>query len=60
MTKTKTKKDNKVIKSKEELFAGILKDNQGYILTIGVPGKGKLKIEFSFEKEEEGKIDLKV
>jgi len=57
---TDSLKKNKVIKSKEVVFAGTLKDNQGYILTIGVPGKGKLKIEFSFEKEEEGKIDLKV
>jgi len=51
MSKNKVKEDDKVIKSEKEMFSGTLEDNHAYILTIGIPGKGKLKIEFRFEKE---------
>ncbi|MEA3298071.1 MAG: hypothetical protein U9Q31_00990 [Chloroflexota bacterium] len=51
MSNNKVKKDNKVIKSEKDILTGTLEDNHAYTLTIGIPGKGKLKIKIAFEKE---------
>ena len=51
MPKNRVKKDNRVIKSDREILSGTLEDNNAYSLTIGIPGRGKIKIKISFEKE---------
>lgn len=48
MTKNKTKKDDKVIKSEKEILSGTLEDNHAYTLTIGIPGRGKINIKITF------------
>lgn len=52
MTKNKAKKDNRIIKSDREILTGTLEDNKAYNLTIEIPGRGKIKMKISFEKEE--------
>ncbi len=52
MVKNKAKKNNRIIKSDREILTGTLEDNKAYNLTIEIPGRGKIKIKISFEKEE--------
>ena len=51
MPENKVKENNRIIKSDREILSGTLEDNNAYSLTIGIPGRGKIKIKISFEKE---------
>jgi len=45
-------KNNRPIVSVKEIDSGTLEDNNAYTLTIGIPGRGKIKIKVTFEKEK--------
>lgn len=40
------KKDNKIIKSEKEILSGTLEENNEYTSTIGIPGRGEIKMNF--------------
>ena len=46
------KKDDKVFKSEKEVLSGTLEENNEYTLTIGILGRGKIKIRIAFEQEK--------
>jgi len=48
-------KDKKVLRV-EEISSGILDENNARIVEIGIPGRGKVNIKISFEKEEKKEI----
>ena len=56
MSKVSLKKDKKILRV-EEISTGILDENNDLILGIGIPGRGKVNIKISFEKERD-KINL--
>ena len=56
MPKVNLKKDKKILRV-EEISTGILDENNAFTLGIDIPGRGKLKINVSLEKEED-KINL--
>lgn len=47
----KNEKDDRVKILEREVKVGILEDDNTYILGIEIPGKGKLNIKLTFEKE---------
>lgn len=51
MSKAKVKKNDEVKVRVEEISAGILEENNAFILGIIIPGRGKIKIKVTFEKE---------
>jgi len=51
MAENKVKKNNRIIKSDREILTGTLEEDRAYSLTIEIPGRGKLNIKISFEKE---------
>ncbi|GAJ10780.1 unnamed protein product [marine sediment metagenome] len=51
MTKNKVKRDIRIIKSDREILTGTLEEDRAYTLTIEIPGRGKVNIKISFEKE---------
>ena len=52
MAENKVKKYNKVEVCVKEISSGILDENNAFILGIGIPGRGKLKIDINFGKEK--------
>ena len=49
MSENKSRKNNRIIKSDREILNGIMEENRGYILTIEIPGRGKLRLKIKFE-----------
>lgn len=51
MVKNKVKRDNRVKIREREISSGNLDENKAFVLEIGIPGRGKVKIEVTFEEE---------
>lgn len=49
--KNKVKKDNERKAWTREISSGNLDKNKAFVLEIGIPGRGKVKIEVTFEEE---------
>jgi len=51
VAKNKVKKDNRPIVSNKRISAGVLDEGNAFTLGIEIPGRGKVNIKISFEKE---------
>jgi len=51
MVKNRVKKDDKAKAWVREISSGSLDENKAFVLEIAIAGKGKVKIEVTFEQE---------